>query len=141
MADTDTDRMGLRRGRWVQIEDGTVHIDRGDEHVAVPGEAIRKIDLEVLKWGLAVMSAVTFAFGAYFSVEVNPFGGVAFAAVGAWSLYRTYRERNTLVIWVDNRAKPVTVYPEEPRACHAAVAKLVRADGTPVTRETDGPGA
>jgi len=138
MTDTDTDGMPLRRGEWVRIEDGTVHIDRGEDGtVTVPGDAIRKIDLEVLKWGLAVMSAVTFAFGAYFFVAVNPFGGVAFAAVGAWSLRRTYRERNTLVIWVDNRPKPIAVYPENPKACHAAVAKVIRRDGVP---ESDGRG-
>jgi len=133
MDNTETDRMALRRGGWLRIDDGTVHVDRDDETITIPGDAIMKIKLEVFKWGLGVMSVITFVFGAYFAVEEHLLGGIAFAAVGAWSLHRTYKERNTLVIWVDNRPKPVAVYPEEPKACHAAVARLVRPEETPVT--------
>ena len=133
MDDTETERMALRRGGWVQIRDGTVRIDRDDETVTIPAEAIRKIKLEVLKWGLAVMSAVTVVFGAYFAAVEHLLGGIGFAAVGVWSLHRTYKQRNTLVIWVDDRPKPIAVYPEQPKACHAAVAKIVRPDETPVT--------
>lgn len=138
MGNTETDRMALRTGGWIRIEDGTVYIERDDETVAVQGEAIRKIKLEVFKWGLGVMSAVTVVFGAYFAVAEHPLGGIAFAAVGVWSLRRTYKQRNTLVIWVDGRPEPIAVYPADPEACHAAVARLVRPDETPVTAESSG---
>jgi len=138
MTSTETERMALRRGGWVRIEDRTVHIEREDEEtITIPGEAIKRIKLEVLKWGLAVMSAVTFVFGAYFAVTEHFLGGIAFAAVGVWSLHRTYKQRNTLVIWIDDRPKPVAIYPEQPKDCHAAVAKLVRPDQIPVTASSN----
>jgi len=138
MGNTETERMALRRGGWLWIEEQTVHIDRDADEgtTTIQGETIRKIKLEVLKWGLAVMSAITVVFGAYFAVVEHLLGGFAFAAVGVWSLHRTYKERYTLVIWVDNRSKPIAIYPEQPKACHAAVAKLVRPDETPVTAES-----
>lgn len=128
-------QMPLRHGGWMRLEDETVRITREGDTVKVPKDAITKIDLEVVKWGLAAMSAVTLLFGAYFAVVEHPFGGLAIATIGAWSLHRTYRQRNTLVIWVDGRTKPIAVYPENPKACHAAVAKLVRPEETPVTAE------
>lgn len=123
----------------MRVSDEEIRISREDnETVSIPAEAVRKVNLEVFKWSLAVISAVTVVFGAYFFIVENPLGGIIFAAVGVWSLYRTYRERNTLILWVDGRPKPVTVYPEDPKACHAAIAQVIRPEETPVTAEPRG---
>lgn len=120
----------------MQVKDGNVYIDReGEEQLLIHGEKIRKVNLQVAEWSLGIISLVAVGFGGYFAATEHLLGGLAVAAVGLWSLYRIYRERYTLVIWVDNESKPVAVYPEDPEDCHAAVAKLVRPDRTPVTEQ------
>jgi len=136
MNEPSTGRMPLRRGEWMKVENGVVQISRGDgDREMVDGEDIRKVKLQMAEWSLAVISLATVVFGAYFAATQHVLGGLGFALVGLWSLYRTYRERYTLVIWIDNESRPVTVYPENPEECHAAVAKLVRPDETPVTEK------
>lgn len=136
MSQGSGDRLPLRRGGWLRVHDGDVHIQRdGDEDVTVAGEEIRKIQLQVFDYTLGVISAAAVAFGAYFAVGEQFLVGVGIALVGVWSLYRSYRERYTLVIWIDGRPKPVAVYPEDPEQCHAAVARVVRPDEAPVTEE------
>lgn len=132
MADSDTGEFSLRRSGSLHVDDGALSVHR-DEGVTVRGEDIRKVNLQVFRWGLATISAVAVLFGAYFAVVEHPLGGLAFSLVGAWSLWRSYRNRYALVVWVDGRPNPIAVYPEDPKGCHAAVAKLVRPDETPVT--------
>lgn len=134
MSDGSGDQLPLRRGGWLRVEEGTVHIRREDsEDVTIQGEDIRKIKLQVFNWTLGILSGAAVVFGAYFAVSEQFVVGVGIALVGVWSLSRSYRERYTLVIWIDDRPKPVAVYPEDPEQCHASVARLVRPDDTPVT--------
>lgn len=136
MSDGPGDRLPLRRGGWLRVAEGDVHIRRDEgQDLTVTGEDIRKIKLQVFDYTLGVISAATVAFGAYFAVREQFLVGVGIGLVGVWSLYRSYRERYTLVIWVDGRPKPVAVYPENPEQCHAAVARVVRPDEAPVTEQ------
>jgi hypothetical protein len=136
MSDGSAQRLPLRRGGWLRVDEANVHIRRdGEEDVSVSGEDIRKIKLQVFDYTLGVISAAAVAFGAYFAVSEQFLVGIGIALVGGWSLYRSYRERYTLVIWVDGRPKPLAVYPEDPQQCHAAVARVVRPDEAPVTEQ------
>lgn len=133
MSQPRTGKMPLRRGGWIQVKDGNVYVDReGEDQLLIRGEKIRKVNLQVFEWSLAIIGLVTVLFGFYFAATEHLLG-LAVTLVGLWSLHRNYRERYTLVIWVDNESKPVAVYPEDPEECHAAVAKLVRPDKRPVT--------
>ena len=134
MSHTDTERVSLRGGGQTLIDGETLRVDRDDgKTTTLPTGSIRKVDLRVLEWGLAVTSAVAVALGVYVAVVGHLLAGVAFVAVGVWSLRRTYRQRYALLVWVDDRPDPLVLYPENPEACHAAFARLVRPDQTPVT--------
>jgi len=136
MSDGSGDRLPLRRGGWLRVDGGNVHIQRDEgQDLTVAGEDIRKIKLQVFDYTLGVISVAAVAFGAYFAVRERFLVGLGIALVGVWSLYRSYRERYTLVIWIDGRPKPVAVYPENPEQCHAAVARVVRPDEAPVTEQ------
>jgi hypothetical protein len=117
MSHTDTERVSLRGGGRALIDGATLRVDRDDGKTTLPTEPIRRVDLRVLEWGLAVISAVAVALGVYV-VAGHLLAGVAFVAVGVWSLRRTYRQRYALLVWVDDRPDPLVLYPENSEACH-----------------------
>jgi len=93
--------------------------------VKIQNEHVREIALRTLQWDLAIMSALLVGVGGYVVATRNPFVGVAFAAVGLLSLYRTYTNRYELIIRVENERKPVTVHPAHPVECHGTLVENI----------------
>lgn len=137
MAQTNTDRMPLRRGGWIEIDERSVFVDRpeSNELLKIDSADIRKINLEVMDWGLTVFSAAAVVFGIYFAFTVHRLGGLVVALIGLWSILRSYRKRYTLVLWVDGSSEPVAVQPSAPEKAHAAIARLIRPEEPPVTEQ------
>ncbi len=119
------DRMPLRQEGSVTVDAEAVRLYRPDTEIVIPGDRIQQVTLEPVKWGLAVISALTVGFGIYFAAVGSVLGGTAVAALGVWSLYRVYVNRYALILWVDGRGE-VQCYPERPKACHAAIAAILR---------------
>ena len=118
-------RMSLRTGGWIGYSDDAVFVQRDDERVKIHNDAIVKIDLRTLEWDIAVMSVLLVGVGGYVVATRNPLVGVAFAAAGVYSLYRTYSQRKKLVIHVENQRKPVVVHPEHARQCQETLANNI----------------
>ena len=114
--------MALRDGGWIGYSEDAVFLQRDDERVKIHDDAVTGIGRRVLSWDVAVMSVLLVAVGGWVVLTRNPLVGVAFAAVGLFSLYRTYAKRQALVIHVEDRAKPLAVHPEHPAECHERLA-------------------
>jgi hypothetical protein len=133
MAEQDSDdtaveitRMSLRGGGWIGYGDDAVYVDReGDDRVKIRNDAVTQIGLRWLEWDVAVMSVLLVGVGAYVVFTRNPLVGVAFAAIGVASAYRTYRQRWELVIHVSDKRKPVAVHPEHPEECKDRLADRI----------------
>lgn len=123
--EVDVRRMALRGDGWIGYSDEAVYVAEDGERLKIRNEAVELISLHQVEWDLAVMSLLLVGVGGYVVATLNPFVGVAFAAVGVFSLYRTYRRRYELVIRVANRPKPITVFPEHPTECHETLADQV----------------
>jgi hypothetical protein len=121
-SDVTITRMGLRDGGWIGYSADAVFLQRDDERVKIHDDAVTGIGRRVLSWDVAVMSVLLVAVGGWVVVTRNPLVGVAFAAVGLFSLYRSYAKRQALVIHVEDRAKPLAVHPEHPAECHERLA-------------------
>lgn len=122
-SDVEITRMGLRDGGWVGYSADAIFVDRGgDERVKIHDDAVTRIGLRMLAWDTAVLSLLLVGVGAYVVATRNPFVGLGFVAVGAYSLYRTYDDRQAVVIHVEDRRKPVAVHPEHPTECHERLA-------------------
>jgi hypothetical protein len=115
-------RMSLRDGGWVGYSENAVFLDRDDRKVKIRSSDISTIALRVIKWDVAIMSALLVGLGGYVVATRNPLVGLGFAAIGIFSLYRTYTKRYELVIQVENETKPVTMYPAHPKKCHETLA-------------------
>ena len=121
--DVDITRMPLRDGGWIGYSEDAVFLDRGDERVKIHDDAVTGIGRRVLAWDTAVLSVLLAGVGGYVILTRNPLVGVAFAALGLFSLYRTYQKRQALVIHIEDRAKPLAVHPEHPAECHERLAE------------------
>lgn len=121
-------RMSLRNGGWIGYSDDAVFVDTDDQQIKIRNDDISTVALRVIEWDVAVMSALLVALGGYVGLTRSPLAGVAFAVVGVFSLYRTYTKRYELVIHVENEAKPVTVFPDHPKECHATLADSLELD-------------
>ncbi|MFC3476784.1 hypothetical protein [Halobacterium litoreum] len=116
-------RMSLRGGGWIGYSEDSVFVDEGDdERVKIHNEAVQRIGIRMLSWDVAVMSVLLVGIGAYVAWTRNPLVGAGFAALGAFSLYRTYSKRYALVVHVENRPKPIAVHPEHPKECMQTLA-------------------
>lgn len=121
-------RMQLRMGGWIGYSDDSVYIDRDDgEKIKIRHERVARVTLRNAEWDLAVMSLLLVGVGGFVGATRNPIAGVAFGAVGVASLYWTYRKRYKLVIHVENKRKPISVYPTHPSECHETLAEQIRA--------------
>ena len=118
-------RMPLRTGGWIGYSEDAVFVRRDDERVKIPTDAIKQVGLRTLEWDIAVMSVLLVGVGGYVVATRNPLVGVAFAAIGVYSFYRTYSKRKKLVIHVENERKPVVVHPEHSRKCQERLADHV----------------
>jgi len=121
--DVDITRMPLRDGGWIGYSEDAVFLDRGGERVKIHDDAVTGIGRRVLAWDTAVLSLLLTGVGGYVILTRNPLVGVAFAALGLFSLYRTYQKRQALVIHIEDRAKPLAVHPEHPAECHERLAE------------------
>ncbi|MEF8813379.1 MAG: hypothetical protein V5A55_06120 [Halovenus sp.] len=121
----DVTRMSLRGGGWIGYTADAVYVERDDERIKIANEHIREVALRSLRWDLAIMSLLLVGVGGYVVVTRNPLVGVAFAAVGLLSLYRTYGDRYELLIRVENRSKPVAVHPQYPVECHETLVESI----------------
>jgi hypothetical protein len=121
-------RMGLRMGGWIGYNDDSVYIDQNDgEKIKIRHERLARVTLRNVEWDLAVMSLLLVGVGGFVGVTRNPIAGVAFGAVGVASLYWTYRKRYKLVLHVENKRKPISVYPTHPGECHETLVEQIRA--------------
>ena len=120
-------RMSLRTGGWIGYTADALYIERDNEKIQIGNEHIREIALRSLRWDVAIMSALLIGLGGYVVVIRNPLVGVAFAVIGALSLYRTYTKRYALVLRVENEPKPVVVHPTHPKKCHETLVASVGA--------------
>lgn len=127
-SETTITRMGLRSGGWIGYDDDTVFVQPAEDqgYKIVRGD-IARITLNPVEWDLAVMSLLLVGVGVYVGVTRNSLVGVGFVAVGLWSLYRTYRKRYELVLFVDDET-PVSVHPTHPKECHRALGELIRSE-------------
>jgi hypothetical protein len=125
--ETTITRMGLRSGGWIGYDDDSVFVQPADEQgYKIAHTDVGRITLNPVEWDLVVMSLLLVGIGGYVGFTRNPLVGVGFLAVGCWSLYRTYSKRYELVLYVDNEAKPVSVYPTNPNECHRTIGELIR---------------
>jgi len=123
--DVEITRMSLRDDGWIGYSEDAVYLDQDDERVKIQQGAIEEVGLRTLEWDVAVMSLLLVGVGAYVAWTRNPLVGVAFAAVGVFSFYRTYRQRYELVIRVSNQPKPLRVYPAHPVKCQQTLADRI----------------
>lgn len=120
--DVEITRMPLRDGGWIGYSEDALFVDRDDQRVKIHDDAVTGIGRRVMAWDTAVLSILLAGVGGYVILTRNPLVGVAFAAVGLYSLYRTYQKRQALVIHIEDRAKPLAVHPEHPAECHERLA-------------------
>jgi hypothetical protein len=121
-------RMQLRMDGWIGYNDEAVYIDRNDgEKIKIRHEGIMRVALRNVEWDLAVMSLLLVGVGAFIGATRNPIAGIGFGVVGVVSLYWTYRKRYKLVIHVENKRKPISVYPTHPSECHETLVEQIRA--------------
>lgn len=121
-------RMNLRGGGWIGYSDDAVFVTDGEDRLKVANEHVEQVALRTLEFDIAVMSLLLIAVGGWVVLNRNPWVGVGFAALGVFSLYRTYAKRHELVIHVENETKPISVHPEHPSECHATLVKQIRGD-------------
>lgn len=101
----------LREGGVVGITDDRLVVV-SDPSVSVPLENVREIKIEAFDWFLGVLSVVLVGFGVY-SLRMHVLGGLAFAAAGLASLYRTYRRRGRVIVELHSDATPIDFFVEE----------------------------
>jgi hypothetical protein len=127
-SETTITRMSLRSGGWIGYDDDAVFVQQDDEQgFRIALDDVGRITLTTFEWDLVVMSLLLVGVGAFVGTTRNVLVGVGFAAVGCWSLYRTYRKRYQLVIHVQEQPKPVAVHPVQPTECHERLGSLIRA--------------
>jgi len=127
-SETTITRMSLRFGGWIGYDDDAVFVQQDDEQgFRIALDDVGRITLTTFEWDLVVMSLLLVGVGAFVGTTRNVLVGVGFAAVGCWSLYRTYRKRYQLVIHVRGQPKPVAVHPVHPTECHERLGSLIRA--------------
>lgn len=119
-------RIGLRGGGWIGYSSDALFVVEGDDRIKIPNSSVEGLALRTLEFDIAVMSLLLIGVGGWIFLNRNPLVGVAFAAVGVFSLYRTYTQRHELVIDIANEGKPVSVYPEHPRECYTTLVKQIR---------------
>jgi len=135
MASPDGHSFSLRFGGTLNITPDELVVDRthsnADEETEPPTridpDQVVEVTLDSIDYFLLVLSLAIVGFGVL-SLERSVLAGLAFAAIGLASGYRTYRRRDALRIRVTGRAKPVVVYPDDPSAVAAALEAHVAAD-------------
>lgn len=123
----------LRGGGAIGVATDRFIVDRPKtEPLHVPFDQVKEIHEESIDWFLVIMSVLLFGFGVL-SFERNLAGGVAFTLAGMGSLYFTYGRRGQVKITIENRAKPLTIYPRNVDRLKSALDPYV--EGTAAWQE------
>lgn len=115
----------LRRGRAIGLTDKRMLL-LDDEPIAIPYDNVKEVRVESFDWFLGIMSTALVVFGAVSTLR-RPLVGVGFALAGVGSLWLTYRRRDRVIVDMHTRAKPETVYPEDPDPLMAALEDRIAA--------------
>jgi hypothetical protein len=136
-------RMSLRPGGWIGYDDEAVLVARedGDDDLRIRRDDLLRVSMTPVEWDLVIMSVLLLGVGGYVAATRNPLVGAGFAAVGVWSLYRTYGTRYEVTLRVSGRAKPLAVHPVDASACYETLGDIVAAaDAEARAAEGDGDG-
>ncbi len=115
----------LRRGAVIGLTDERLlMID--DQITSIPYENVKEVRVESFDWFLGVMSAALVVFGLVSTLR-RPLVGLGFAAAGVGSIWLTYRRRDRMIVDLHNRARPVTIYPEQVGTVMDALDDRIRA--------------
>ena len=118
----------LRDSGTLEVTQTTIRIHRPqEESVTIAAGALRRVSLKPVAWDRASLGALVVLFGAYFAATTHLLGRLAFVAVGAWSLVRTYRDRSAVYLWVDGAPEAIVLYPHAADRCHATLTELLQA--------------
>lgn len=117
----------VSRDELVVNRDGSGTGENTDPPLRIEPDDVVEVTLDSIDYFLLVLSLAIVGFGVL-SLERNLLAGLAFAAIGLASGYRTYRRRDALRIRVSGRAKPIVLYPENPAAVAKALETHVAAE-------------
>ena len=106
------ERFPLRTGGSVALTDDRLLVAADDSVIRVDFDEIAEITVEDFDWFLVVLSVALVGWGLY-STDRSVGIGLAFAALGAVSLYWTYRKRGKVRFKVVGRPKPLSVFPAD----------------------------
>lgn len=103
----------LRTGGAVGFTDERLLVAPEDEEAtSVALESVESVEFQDYDWFDAFLGLVLLAFGLASTTRSVPVG-VLLVVLALGSLYLTYRKRWKASVSVHNRAKPLTLYPED----------------------------
>jgi|GEM_PF-6154544 len=119
---------GEAGGGEVGLTADALFVAEGDgPPVRVGFDDIVEIEVQTVDYFLVTMSVVLVGFGLYTTQSSLP-GGVGIALIGIFNGYRTYQRRKRLIVTVNGRRKPLSVYPEDPDALFDALESVAAPD-------------
>jgi hypothetical protein len=114
-----------RLGGSLRVSDGRIVVDpAGTDPILVDPSTVSEVTHRSIAWFQLLMGVGIVAFG-LLSVSRHLLGAFAFVLAGAAVLLVTWRRRDRVRIHVHGRAKPLSVYPEEPEAFLSAVEEAL----------------
>ncbi|MFB6255097.1 MAG: hypothetical protein ABEI06_10865 [Halobacteriaceae archaeon] len=123
--DNNRYEMELRRKEIIDIGPEDVVIrSKNDQPIRIEYDNITEISHKRMDWFLMVLSAVVVVFG-ILSLRRTILGGIAFLAFGLISIYWTYRKRQEIKIFVTDRGKPITIYPDDGVKCYRILGEAM----------------
>lgn len=119
---------GNEGGGEVGLTEDALFVAEGDgPPVRVGFDDIVEVEVQTIDYFLVTMSVVLVGFGLYTTQSSLP-GGVGIALIGVFNAYRTYQRRKRLIVTVNGRRKPLSVYPEDPDALFEALESVAAQD-------------
>lgn len=113
-----SDTYRLRRGGVLAVSEDNIYVARDDEEtIKISLDDVVEVQYDMFDWFLGVVSVAVVGYG-LFSLTKNVLAGLGFTAVGLVSLLVTYRKRGKLEFRVSGRAKPLEVYPKNPKTAY-----------------------
>jgi hypothetical protein len=128
----------LRTGGAVGFTDERLLVVPDDgESSSVELLDVESVELQDLDWFEAVLGVALLGFGVASLDRSVPLAAL-FVALGAGSLYLTYRKRDRAQVSVHSRAKPLTVYPADSQGFYDAFERALDDYRARLDREQDG---
>lgn len=113
-----SDSYELRRGGVLAVSEENIYVVQEDEEtVKISLDDVVEVQYDMYDWFLGIVSVAVVGYG-LFSLRKNLLAGLGFTAVGLVSLFMTYRKRGKLEFKVSGRAKPLDVYPKNPKTAY-----------------------